>query len=168
MKNIVKAAGISLVIGCSFIATAADAAQKVGYIATSYIVKNMPQREIIMSKLQAELKDDAAELQKIDEDIKAKAEKVSRDGDLLGAEVVQNLEIEISALQAKGKIKSKAYQKKAKGLEYKARNETMALIQKAVEKIAEKEGFDLVVDAQVLQFAKPELNLTVQVLAELK
>ncbi|GLO60178.1 chaperone protein Skp [Vibrio sp. MACH09] len=168
MKNIVKAAGISLVIGCSFFANAAEAAQKVGYIGTAYIVKNMPQREAIMSKLQGELKDDRAELEKISADINLKAQKIERDGALLGAEGVQKLKIEISSLQAEGKIKQDAYQQKAQALEFQARNETLALIQKAVEKIAKKEGFDMVIDAQSLQYANPDLNLTDKVLAELK
>ena len=169
MKNIVKAAGISLVvISSSFFANAAEAAQKVGYIGTSYIVQNMPQREAIMSKLQGELKDDRAELDRISAAIQTKAQKIERDGALLGDDGIQKLKIEISSLQAEGKIRQDAYQKKAKALEYKARNETLSLIQKAVEKIAKKEGFDMVIDAQSLQYSKPELNLTEKVLAELK
>lgn len=168
MKNIVKATAISLVMGCSLLANAAEAAQKTGFIVTNYIVQKMPQREAIMSQLQGELKDDRAELNKISADIKTKSEQINRDGALLGAEGVQNLKIEISSLQAKGKIKNEAYNKKVQALEYKARNETLKLIQDAVEKIATKEGFDIVLDAQSLQYAKPEYNLTEKVLAELK
>jgi outer membrane protein len=42
------------------------------------------------------------------------------------------------------------------------------LIQDAVSKIAEAEGYDIVVDSQALQYAKPDQNLTEKVLAELK
>lgn len=169
MKKIVKAAGISLVVlSASMFANAAEAAQKVGYISTAYIVKNMPQREAIMTKLQGELKDDRAELERISAAINTKAQQIERDGALLGEDGIQKLKIDISSLQAEGKIKQEAYQKKAQALEFKARSQTLELIQKAVEKIANKDGFDMVIDAQSLQFAKPELNLTEKVLAELK
>jgi outer membrane protein len=164
-----KAAGLGLVIlSSACFANSAGAAQKVGYIATNFIMSKLPQREAIMTKFQNELKDDRAELDKIRAEIQTKAEQIQRDGALLGEQAVENLKIEISSLQGKGKIKQEAFSKKAKAMEFRAQKEVLDLIQGAVKKIAEKEGFDMVIDSQSLQYAKPELNLTEKVLAELK
>lgn len=169
MKNMLKAAGLGLVIlSSACFANAAEAAQKVGYIATNFVISKLPQREAIVTKLQNELKDDRAELDKIRADIQTKAQQIERDGALLGEEGVENLKIEISSLQGKGKIKQDAFNKKAKAMEFQAQKEMLDLIQDAVKKVAEKEGFDMVIDSQSLQYAKPELNLTDKVLAELK
>ncbi|WED21175.1 OmpH family outer membrane protein [Vibrio sp. JC009] len=169
MKKMVKAAGIGLVIlSSSLFANAAEAAQKIGYVGTNYIIKQLPQRESIITDLQNELKDDRAELDKIGAAIKTKAQKIERDGALLGDEGIQKLKIEISSLQAEGKIKQEAFAKKAKGLEIKAKQEMMKLVQSAVDKVAEKEGYDIVVDGSMLVYATQDANLTEKVLAELK
>ncbi|MDG3088861.1 OmpH family outer membrane protein [Vibrio hannami] len=169
MKKVIKAAGISLVVLTSSVfANAAEAAQKIGYISTGYVVQNMPQREAIITKLQEELKDDRAELDKLGASIQTKQQKIERDGSLLGDDGVQKLRIEIEQLKVEGKVKQNDYNKKVKALEYRAQAEMMKLIQKATKEVAEKEGFDMVMDAQSLQFAKPELNLTEKVLAGLK
>lgn len=44
----------------------------------------------------------------------------------------------------------------------------VAVIQKATTKIAEKEGYDMVIDSQILLYSNEESNLTEKVLAELK
>ncbi len=164
-----KAVGVSLVIATSsLMANSAMAAQKIGYVGTAYILQKMPQREAILAKLQKELKDDRAELEKISAEIKTKAEKIKRDEALLGENGVQKLKIEINSLQGEGKIKNEAYQKKAHELEYKARNEMLTLVQKSVEKIAKKEGYNMIIDAQSLQYSDPGLNITEKVLADLK
>jgi outer membrane protein len=169
LKKVVKAIGISLVvISSSFFANAAQAAQKIGYIGTAYIISKLPQREAILTELKGQLKDDQAELDKIRTSIQSKAQKIERDGALLGADGVQKLKIEISSLQAEGKIKGEAYQKKVQSLEYKARKKMIDLIQKSTKKVAEKEGYDLVIDSQSLQYVKTEFNLTEKVLADLK
>ncbi|WP_375751087.1 OmpH family outer membrane protein [Vibrio sp. HN007] len=169
MNKVIKAAGLSLVVlTSSFFANAAEAAQKIGYIGTGYILQKMPQKEAIISKLQDELKDERAELDKLGASIQTKQQKIERDGALLGDDGVQKLRIEIEQLKVEGKVKQNDYNKKVKALEFRAQGEMLKLIQAAVKEVAEKEGFDMVMDAQSLQYAKPELNLTEKVLAELK
>ncbi len=87
---------------------------------------------------------------------------------MLGDDGVQKLKIEINSLQGEGKIKNDAYQKKAHELEYKAQNQMLQLVQKSVAKIAKKEGYTMIIDAQSLQYSEPGLNITEKVLADLK
>ncbi|MDV7105041.1 OmpH family outer membrane protein [Vibrio sp. TH_r3] len=168
MKKLVKVVGVSLVIiSSAFFANAAEAAQKVGYISTSYIISKLPQREAIVKKLQAELKDDRAELEKLQAEISTKHQKIQRDGALLGTEGVEKLEIEISKLNAEGQIKQQSFKKKAQSLDMQSRQEMLKLIQEATSKVAKKEGFDMVIDSQTLLYASDDSDLTKKVLAEL-
>ncbi len=169
MKKLVKVVALSLVVVSSvFFANAAEAAQKIGYVSTGYLISKLPQREAIMNKLQAELKDDRAELDKIRTAMESKLKKIERDGELLGKEGVQKLQIEIRSLQAEGQIKKDAFNQKAQSLDIKSRQQMIDLIQNAAAKVAKKEGVTMIVDSQVILFADDALNLTEKVLAELK
>ncbi|CAK3052845.1 hypothetical protein VCRA2119O149_7440002 [Vibrio crassostreae] len=42
------------------------------------------------------------------------------------------------------------------------------MIQDAVTKVAEKEGYDMIVDIQALQYGKPEYNISEKVIKALK
>ncbi|BCL68978.1 putative Outer membrane chaperone Skp (OmpH) [Vibrio nigripulchritudo MADA3029] len=169
MKTMLKAAGLSLaILGTSFFANAAEAAQKVGYVNTAQIFQALPQREAVLQKLQAEFKDQNAELQALEAKIKTKVEQGRRDGELLGEDGVRKLQIEIGQLQAEYKIKAQSLEQTGQKREAQERQKLLKLIQDTVAKVAEKEGFDVVIDATSLQYAKPELNLSKKVIEQLK
>jgi outer membrane protein len=131
-------------------------------------MSKLPQREAIVKQLQQENRDDQAELQKLEAKINTKIEQAKRDRELLGEEGLQKLQIEIASLQKEGQLKANKFKKERQEREYNAQRDMGKLIQDAVSKIAEAEGYDIVVDSQALQYAKPDQNLTEKVLAELK
>lgn len=88
-------------------ANAAEAAQKIGYINTAQVFQALPQREVVLQKMQEEFKDKAAELQAIQADAKPNW-KLKRDGQLMGQDEVEKLRIEIGQLDSKYKIKAQA------------------------------------------------------------
>ncbi|MGY3570492.1 OmpH family outer membrane protein [Vibrio sp. SCSIO 43135] len=169
MNKAIKAAGLSLaVLTSSFFANAAEAAQKVGYINTAQVFQALPQREVVLQKMQEEFKDKAGELQAIQAEAQTKIEKLKRDGELLGPEEVEKLRIEIGQLDSKYKIKAQALEKASARREAEEKQKLFKVIQDAVAKVAEKEGYDMVVDAQALSYAKPEYNISEQVIKSLK
>jgi len=169
LNKLVKAVGLSfIVLSSSFFANAAEAAQKVGYVSSVYLISKFPQREAIVKKLQAELKDDRAELERLRASIATKNQEIERNGAILGEAGVQKLQIEISNLSGEGKIKQEAFNKKAQSLDRKSRQKMIAIIQKATSEVAKKEGYDMVVDSQMLLYSNEESDLTQKVLAELK
>ncbi|MBD1555969.1 molecular chaperone [Vibrio sp. S9_S30] len=169
MKTTLKAAALSLaVLGTSFFAHAAEAAQKVGYVNTAQIFQALPQRESVLQMLQAEFKDQNAELQSLEAKLKTKIEQGRRDGELLGEDGLRKLQIEISQLQAEYKIKAQSLEQSGQKREAEERQKLLKLIQDTIAKVAEKEGFDVVIDATALQYAKPELNLSKKVIEQLK
>ena len=169
MKNMIKAAGLGLVaLSSSFFATAAEAAQKVGYVNTAQVFQALPQREVVLQKMQEEFKDKAAELQSIQAEAKTKIEKLKRDGELLGPDEVEKLRIEVGQLDSKYKIKAQALEKASQRREAQEKQKLFKVIQEAVTKVAEKEGYDMIVDIQALQYGKPEYNISEQVIKSLK
>ncbi|MCL4165311.1 UNVERIFIED_CONTAM: hypothetical protein GTU68_053262 [Idotea baltica] len=118
--------------------------------------------------MQEEFKDKAAELQSIQAEAKTKIEKLKRDGELLGPDEVEKLRIEVGQLDSKYKIKAQALEKASQRREAQEKQKLFKVIQDAVTKVAEKEGYDMIVDIQALQYGKPEYNISEQVIKSLK
>ena len=97
-----------------------------------------------------------------------KIEKLKRDGELLGPEEVEKLRIEVGQLDSKYKIKAQALEKASQRREAQEKQKLFKVIQEAVEKVAEKEGYDMIVDISTLQYAKPEYNISEKVIKSLK
>ncbi len=169
MKKIVKAAGVSLVIlGTSMFANAASAAQKIAYVNTAQVFQALPQREAVLQKMQSDFKDRADELKSIQAQAKTKIEKLKRDGELMSEDQVEKLRIEIGQLDSKYKVKAQALDQASKRREAEEKAKLFQVIQKAVKTVAEKEGYDMVIDIQSLQYGKPEYNISEQVIKEIK
>ncbi|EGR0046060.1 molecular chaperone [Vibrio vulnificus] len=169
MNKMIKAAGVGLlVLSSSMLATAAEAAQKVAYINTAQVFQALPQREVVLQKMQEEFKDKAAELQAIQAEAKTKIEKLKRDGELLGQEEVEKLRIEIGQLDSKYKIKAQALEQASARREAEEKQKLFKVIQDAVKVVAEKEGYDMVIDITALQYGKPEYNISEKVIKSIK
>ncbi|HDZ9683192.1 TPA: OmpH family outer membrane protein [Vibrio cholerae] len=169
MKNMIKAASLGLIIlSSSMMANTAEAAQKIGYINTAQVFQALPQREVVLQKMQEEFKDKAAELQAIQADAKTKIEKLKRDGQLMGQDEVEKLRIEIGQLDSKYKIKAQALEQASARREAEEKQKLFKVIQDAVKKVAEKEGYDIVLDTSSMQYGKPEHNLSEKVIKAIK
>lgn len=169
MNKMIKAAGVGLVVmTSSFFANAAEAAQKIGYVNTAQVFQALPQREVVLQKMQSEFKDKADELKSIQKQIQTKVEKLKRDGQLLGEDEVEKLRIEIGQLQSKFKIKGQALEQASARREAQEKQKLFKVIQDAVKKVSEKEGYDIIIDVQTMQYGKPEFNISEKVIAELK
>lgn len=169
MKQWIKAAGIGLVVlSSSVFADAAQAAQQVGYVNMAKIFQQLPQREAVSQKLREEFKDRIDALRSLEKKIKDKVGKIKRDGELLGDSGRTKLEREIASLQADYKLKAKALDEDNRRRQSEERNKLLMQVQQTVEKVAQKEGYDMVVDAASLLYAQPENDLSDKVLAEIK
>lgn len=168
MNKTIKAAGIGLlVMTSSLFANAAEAAQKVGYVNTAQVFQALPQREVVLQKMQKEFKDKADEIKSIQAEAKAKIEKLQRDGELLGQDEIEKLRIEIGQLDSKYKIKAQALEQASARREAQEKEKLFKVIQEAITKVAEKEGYDIIVDIQAMQYGKPEFNISEKVIKQL-
>lgn len=164
----IKAASLGLIIlSSSMMANAAEAAQKIGYINTAQVFQALPQREAFCKDARR-VQSKAAELQAIQADAKTKIEKLKRDGQLMGQDEVEKLRIEIGQLDSKYKIKAQALEQASARREAEEKQKLFKVIQDAVKKVAEKEGYDIVLDTSSMQYGKPEHNLSEKVIKAIK
>lgn len=169
VKKFIKVAGISLaILTSSLAANAAQAAEKIGYVNTAKVFQTLPQREAIAKKLQSEFKDQKAKLDSLQKKIQTKMDKVRRDGQLLSENDMRKLQIEIGSLQAEYKVQAQSLEHDAKQREGAEKQKLFVTIQNAIKKVSEKQGYDMIIDAQALQYAKPTSDITDAVIKELK
>jgi outer membrane protein len=165
----IKAGCVGLAILCmSCFSVAASAAQKIGYVNTARVFQSLPQREVVLQKMKQEFKDKAAELESIKKDAQSKIEKLKRDKALLSSDEVEKLRIEIGQLDSKYKIKAQALEQASSKREAEEKGKLLKVIHDAVTKIAQKEGYDIVIDTQIMQYGKPEFDLSDKVIKSLK
>ncbi|OQK27794.1 outer membrane protein OmpH [Vibrio parahaemolyticus] len=169
LNKMIKAAGIGLlVLSSSMFANAAEAAQKIAYVNTAQVFQALPQREVVLQKMQKDFKSKADELKSIQAQAKTKIEKLQRDAELLGQEEIEKLRIDIAKLDSEYKVKAQALEKASARREAEEKAKLFKTIQDAVKKVADKKGYDLVIDISALQYGKPEYNISEDVIKALK
>lgn len=168
MKNMIKAAGVSLLLlSSSMFANAAEAAQRsltsipLRYSKLCRSVKWCYRNCRKSSKISGRATSDQAEA-------KIKIEKLKRDGELLGQDEVEKLRIEIGQLDSKYKIKAQALEQASARREAEEKQKLFKVIQDAVKAVSEKEGYDLVIDTTALQYGNPEYNISEKVIKAIK
>lgn len=169
MNKTIKAAGLGLlVMTSSFFANAAEAAQKIGYVNTAQVFQALPQREVVAQKLQDEFKDKSSELQAIQAKGKSKVEKLKRDGELMSQDDIDKLRLEIGQLENELKLKAQSFEKLRQRRQAEEEQKLFKTIQSAINKVAEKQGFDMVLEQQAVRFSKPENDISKAVIDSLK
>ena len=139
-------------------AVAAD--QKIGVINFQEVMSKIPQTAALMQSLEAEFKDEKTIVTQLEKDIKYYQEKLKRDGSLMSAKEKEELNVKVKSLFQEYQVKGKALQEKASQRQNQETNKIIALVRQAVDKIAVKQNYDLVLSQQAVVYAKPDASLT--------
>jgi outer membrane protein len=113
-----------------------------------------------MQSLEAEFKDEKAVITQLEKDIKYYQEKLKRDGSLMSAKEKEELDVKVKSLFQEYQVKGKALQQKATQRQNQETNKIIALVRQAVDNIAAKQGYDLVLSQQAVIFSKPDASIT--------
>ncbi|MCW8331342.1 OmpH family outer membrane protein [Photobacterium sp. SDRW27] len=169
MKQWIKAASLSLVIlSSSMYAHAAEAAQKVGYVATSQAMAQLAKRYNVAEKLRGEFKDRIDELRGIESRMKTKVDKMKRDGELMSSSERTKLQREMASLESNYKLKAKALQEDQRRRGAEEEQKLVQKIRQAIQDVAKREGYDIIVDANAVLYASPKDDLSSKVISAVK
>lgn len=169
MKPIIKAAGLSLaIVTASMYATAAEAAQKIGYVATGQVIAQMAQKSNINEKLRNEFKDQIAQVERLKTKLEKGVEKLQRNGELMSEKDRTKLQRELQSMDAEFKLKAKNLQEDQRKRSAEEERKLVQKLQKTITDIAKKEGYDMVIDRQAVLYASPKDDLSEKVLKAVK
>jgi len=163
MKTVAcTAVASSLLLASSVMA----ADQKIAVVNFQEIMSKIPQTATVMQSLEVEFKDDKAVLAQLEKDIKYYQEKKQRDGSLMSAKEIEELDAQIATLYQDYQVKGKAFQKATGLRKNEETNKIVALVRQAIDNIAAKEKYDFVLEQQSVVFAKPDATITDKVVEQ--
>ena len=139
-------------------AMAAD--QKIGVVNFQEVMSKIPQTAALMQSLEAEFKDEKTIITQLEKDIKYYQEKLQRDGSLMSVKEKDELNSKVKSLFQEYQVKGKALQEKASQRQNQETNKIIALVRQAVDNIAVKQDYDLVLSQQAVVYSKPDDSIT--------
>jgi outer membrane protein len=161
LNKVIKTMVMGVAASGMLLASSAMAAdQKIGVVNFQEVMGKLPQTAALMQSLEAEFKDEKAIITQLEKDIKYYQEKLKRDGSLMAVKEKDDLNVKVKSLFQEYQVKGKALQDKASQRQNQETNKIIALVRQAVDNIAAKEGYDLVLSQQAVVYAKPGTSIT--------
>lgn len=164
MKKFLCAAGLGLALAAS----AAQAADKIAVVNVSNIFQQLPQRATVAKQLENEFKGRATDLQAQERAIQAQMQNLQRNGSTMKASERSSLEKDIMAKRQSFENKAQAFEQDNRRRQMEERNKILSSIQTAVKKVADDEGYDVVLDTNSVAYAANSKDITSDVLKQVK
>ncbi|SEQ21395.1 periplasmic chaperone for outer membrane proteins Skp [Rosenbergiella nectarea] len=164
MKKLLCAAGLGLALAAS----AAQAADKIAVVNVSNIFQQLPQRATVAKQLENEFKGRATDLQAQERAIQAQMQNLQRNGSTMKASERSSLEKDIMAKRQSFENKAQAFEQDNRRRQMEERNKILSNIQTAVKKVADDEGYDVVLDTNSVAYAANSKDITADVLKQVK
>lgn len=167
LKKFIKTIACTAVASSLLLASSVMAAdQKIAVVNFQEVMGKIPQTASIMQSLEAEFKDDKAVLVQLEKDMKYYQEKQQRDGSLMSAKEKEDLKAQIDTLYQEYQAKGKVFQQATGARKNEETNKIVALVRQAIDNVAAKEKYDLVLEQQAVVFSKPDASITDKVVEQ--
>ena len=167
MKKFIKSIAIVTAASSFLLASSAMAVdQKIGVVNFQEVMGKIPQTAAVMQSLEAEFKDEKELLTQLEKDIKYLQEKKKRDGSLMNAKEKEALDKEAAEKYKEYQIKGQAFQQKVNVRQQEEQNKIIALVRQAIDNIAAKDNFDMVLEQKAVVYNKPKQSITSKVVEQ--
>jgi outer membrane protein len=140
--------------------------QKIAVVNFQEVMGKIPQTATIMQGLEVEFKDDKAVLAQLEKDIKYYQEKKNKEALVMTAEEIKDVDAKIGTLYKDYQTKGKAFQQATGLRKNEETNKIVALVRQAIDNIAAKGKYDLVLEQQAVVFSKPDASITDEVVEQ--
>lgn len=164
MTKATKTTLLGLIAGIFF--SASVLAETIAVVNMQVVASKIPQTAAMQQSLTKEFSGATEEIQKLESDIKFNMEKFQREAITMNDEQKTALRTQIEELQKTYQAKAQPLEQKIRARQNEERNKIFALIQQAISAVAAEEKVDVVLNAQSLAFAKPELDISEKVAAK--
>lgn len=156
------------VLGLGVALTVTSVQAKVGVVNVAEIFQQMPERDKISKQLENEFKGRLTELQKMEKDLQDAMQKLQKDGPTMKAADRTKLEQSTMTKRDEFAAKAEAFEQDNRRRQGEERNKMLAKIQKAVQVVAKKEKYTVIVDVNAIAFAEPSVDITDAVMKQVK
>jgi len=166
MKTFLKAATLAIAMISVPTVSAADV-QKIGVVFPSKIMKESPQRERIIKKLEAEFKGRYEALQTLEKEI-ANIEKVlKRDGEMMDKSAVTAMQRDGEVKVSEYKINRKAFEEDNRRRQGEEQQKALIVVRDVINEVAKAQGYDIILNGEQVVFAKPGYDISDVIIEEI-
>jgi outer membrane protein len=166
LKQLVKHIVAGAMLGSALVSTSVMAEQKLAVVDVQGVFQAMPQAAEIQNAIQMEFKDQLEEVNQLQRDGQFFAERLQRDAATMSEAEKKDLEQKILNVREQLTTKGQPLQQNIQRRSNEERNKLLGLIKQAIDAVAAKEGYDVVLNAGAVAFAKEEHDLSEQVLQQ--
>ena len=166
MKTFLKIITLTAAVVAISNAQAADA-QKIGVVLPAKVMQESPMRDNIVKKLEGEFKGRFEEISALEKEIKDLEVKIKRDGELLSNSELTALQRKIEVKVSEYKLKRKAFEEDQRQRQSEEQQKVLKVMSEAINEIAEKGNYDLILNGEQVVYAKPAVDISDQVIQEI-
>ncbi|WP_445766653.1 OmpH family outer membrane protein [Rheinheimera sp.] len=155
-----------LVAGFMFAGNAAAKEVKIAYVDVQAVAAKIPQSAALQETIRAEFAQRVEAVNKLEKDINFNIEKLRRDGPTMSTEQQDALKNTLNTQRQQYEQLARPLDEEIRNRQAEERNKILALIKTAIDVVAEREKFDLVLNSGAAVYAKPEFDISDAVVAQ--
>jgi len=167
LKKFIKSIAVTAAASTLLLASSAIAfEQKIAVINVQEAISQIPQAAVLMQTLETEFKDEKAVIEQLQKDLTFEDENLKRNGSLMSEKEKKDLQTKMASLYQQYQVKVKEFQQQVTQRKNQETNKLLALVTQAVDNIAAKNDYDLVLSKQAVVFSKPSTDITGKVIEQ--
>ncbi|WP_165905040.1 OmpH family outer membrane protein [Parashewanella curva] len=138
-------------------------AEKIAIVDMGAVFEQLPQREQVAKALQSEFADREAALKKKQQELRGLLEKQQRDAAIMSKDQQTELQRKMESIRSELQLKGKALQEDFRRRSGEEQNKLLSKVQKAIDALAKKEKYDLVLPRNAVIYLKPTADISSKV-----
>lgn len=142
-------------------------AEKIAVVDMQAVFEQLPQREQVSKTLKAEFGDRVAAVQNMQEELRGMLEKQQRDGALMSESQKTDMVRKMESMKSELQLKGKALDEDMRRRQGEEQNKLLVKVQQAINAIAEKESYDMVLQRGAVIYVKPTSDISNKVVEAL-
>lgn len=139
---------------------------KIGFVDVQAVAASIPQSQQVQETIRTEFAAKIEEVGKLEKDITFNIEKLRRDGPTMSEKQQQELTDTVNKQREQYENLARPLDEQIRQRQAEERNRILSLIKSAIDVVAEREKFDVVLNANSAVYAKPEFDLSEKVIQQ--
>lgn len=164
-SRVVKSA-LVLMAGLMLVGNVAAKEMKIGFVDVQAVAAKIPQSAAMQETIKNEFAQRIEAVGKLEKDINFNIEKLRRDGPTMSEKQQEELKAAVTNQRQQYEQLARPLDEEIRNRQAEERNKVLSLIKTAIDAVAEREKFDMVLNSGAAVFAKPEYDISDAVAAQ--
>jgi outer membrane protein len=166
LKQLAKHLVATALLSSAVLSAPAMAEQKLAFVDVQSVFQSIPDAAAIPEKISVEFKDQIEEVEQLQRDIEFYVESLQRNAATMSEQEKTEMQEKILTSRQSYAEKAQPLQQSIQRRQNEERNKILALIRQSIDKVAADGDYDMIISAGAISFAKPEHDVSAQVLEE--